>query len=207
MDWRKLFGFGRNKDIQTIHDDTALELGFTSDILTLIKQRVPSTLKPLNKNDLYEDGPSVQVGISFKVDEEEAENLVLTLQSEIVEKGYLVFICEKDNKNTYIGMMQGYDQFEILKVQQTNGDNYDISNEMVLSKMREWNHRFPFTIVGANFDWVEANFNRSHSGQELKKLAKEIYKFCPDVVDQGTGSIEELIEEMKQTGKLYLWWD
>ncbi|WP_326266092.1 DUF4253 domain-containing protein, partial [Bacillus thuringiensis] len=28
-----------------------------------------------------------------------------------------------------------------------------------------------------------------------------------DIVEQGTESIEELVEEIKKTKKLFLWWD
>jgi len=38
-------------------------------------------------------------------------------------------------------------------------------------------------------------------------FAKEMYKVCPDIVDQGTGSIEALAEEMKKTKRLFFWWD
>lgn len=34
-----------------------------------------------------------------------------------------------------------------------------------------------------------------------------MYEFCPDIVEQGTESIEELVEEIKKTKKLFLWWD
>ena len=45
------------------------------------------------------------------------------------------------------------------------------------------------------------------SNQEMQSFAQEMYEFCPDIVEQGTGSIEELIEEIKETKKLALWWD
>jgi hypothetical protein len=38
-------------------------------------------------------------------------------------------------------------------------------------------------------------------------FAREVYAFCPDVVDQGTGAVEALAAEMSRTNTLYLWWD
>jgi hypothetical protein len=38
-------------------------------------------------------------------------------------------------------------------------------------------------------------------------LAKRMYDFCPDIVDQGVGDVKELAAELKRTGKLYFWWD
>ena len=54
---------------------------------------------------------------------------------------------------------------------------------------------------------MELSFHSMPKGKELKGLAKEIDTFCPDIVEQGTGTISGLIEEMKETGKLFLWWD
>ncbi|MDQ0230125.1 hypothetical protein J2S19_001377 [Metabacillus malikii] len=45
------------------------------------------------------------------------------------------------------------------------------------------------------------------SREEFTTLAHEMYDFCPDIVDQGTGSIENLIEELIETENLFLWWD
>jgi len=36
---------------------------------------------------------------------------------------------------------------------------------------------------------------------------KELYDFCPDIVDQGTGTMEALKLEITRTRELYLWWD
>jgi hypothetical protein len=38
-------------------------------------------------------------------------------------------------------------------------------------------------------------------------LAKEAYKVCPDIVDQGTRTVAKLAQEMKRTKRLYFWWD
>ncbi|WP_176167317.1 DUF4253 domain-containing protein [Mesobacillus jeotgali] len=54
---------------------------------------------------------------------------------------------------------------------------------------------------------MEANYQAIPEGQEFKAFAKEIFGFCPDIVEQGTGSLKDLIQEMKETRKLFLWWD
>jgi hypothetical protein len=61
--------------------------------------------------------------------------------------------------------------------------------------------------VGADYNWIDANFIVLPTDQEMKSFAQEMYDFCPDIVEQGSGSIEELIEEIKETKKLALWWD
>jgi hypothetical protein len=41
----------------------------------------------------------------------------------------------------------------------------------------------------------------------MLEFAKEVYQFCPDVVDQGTETVEALASERKRTNRVYLWWD
>jgi hypothetical protein len=38
-------------------------------------------------------------------------------------------------------------------------------------------------------------------------LAQRIYAFCPDVVDQGHGSVAALAGSLAKEAALYLWWD
>ncbi|MGQ0423169.1 DUF4253 domain-containing protein, partial [Bacillus sp. HC-Mk] len=55
--------------------------------------------------------------------------------------------------------------------------------------------------------WVDAIFSALPTDEEMQSFAQEMYEFCPDIVEQGTESIEELVEEIKKTKKLFLWWD
>lgn len=42
---------------------------------------------------------------------------------------------------------------------------------------------------------------------DLLNLAADIYEFCPDIVNQGCGSVSNLMEIMEVTGQVLLWWD
>ncbi|MCC2540233.1 DUF4253 domain-containing protein [Bacillus thuringiensis] len=103
--------------------------------------------------------------------------------------------------------MQGNGQFDILAIQPTNGVNYEVSNKDVIFKLRKWNDRYPFIIISADYDWVDTIFSVLPTDAEMQSFAQEMYEFCPDIVEQGTESIEELVEEIKKTKKLFLWWD
>lgn len=205
MNWKKLFGIGKSHVPQENIEKAKIELGFSEEVISIIRTHTNSPLQLLDQQDLYTDDSPKTVGISFKTNEGEAEEMVAKLNVEFKRIGYQAFICDHDYEE--IGIIKGIDQFDILKIRQTNGDNYDISNEEVVAKLREWHQRYPLTIIGADFDWVEANFKVFPQNKELKAFAEEVYKFCPDIVDQGSGSIDGLIEDMKETKKLYLWWD
>ena len=201
MVWKKLFSFVNRRETEA----NKVNHWISEEALAIINKHTNGRVQPFYKTDLYTEKRAEIVGVWVESKPEEAEPVALILREKLAPLNYLVFICDFECKK--IAMIHGSDQFDILKVQQTNGDNYDISNEMVISKLKKWNERYPFTIQGADYDWLEANFQVLPEDRELKTLAKEIYKFCPDIVEQGSGSIDELIKEMKDTRKLYLWWD
>ncbi|RSD28841.1 DUF4253 domain-containing protein [Mesobacillus subterraneus] len=201
MNWKKIFTFGRSQETEVNPE----EAGISTEALSVVKQNSNSRLLPFYRTDMYTENPPELAGLKINTKEDEAEELVLKLRKELNQLGYHAFIC--DHERSQIAVIKGTDQMDILSVQQTNGDNYDISNEMVIKKLEEWHKKYPFTIIGADFDWVEANFIVFPGKKDLKSFAKEAYKFCPDIVEQGAGSLGELIEEMEETKKLYLWWD
>ena len=180
-------------------------MGISEDVVTIVKRYTGGKLLPFYKMDLHTEKPREIAGICVKSEQDEAENLVLKLREELKAINHLAFICDSDREK--IGIIPGSDQFEILKLQQTNGDNYDISNSRIISKLKGWYRNYPFTIIGADYDWVEVEFEVLPKGKELKELAGEIAEFCPDIMEQESGSINDLIEEIYETGRLSLWWD
>ena len=42
---------------------------------------------------------------------------------------------------------------------------------------------------------------------DLNQFTKDVYKFCPDVIDQGYGSMEKMIQDYKKNKYIWLWWD
>ena len=41
--------------------------------------------------------------------------------------------------------------------------------------------------------------------EDLVELTKDIYEFCPDIVDQGTGDINSIAESLEGTSSIFLW--
>lgn len=161
-------------------------LGFGREVLEILNQLASGELQLLKANRLEGEEETV-VGVSFNVPEEQAEEVVINLQYQVKGLGYLAFINERDfqsRNNSSIGIIKSEDPFEILKIFQTNGENYEISNEDVVSTLKQWNNRYPFTIIGAGLDWVEVVFVEELLNQEMEVFAQEIYKFCPDIAEQ-----------------------
>lgn len=87
----------------------------------------------------------------------------------------------------------------------TNGINHDHDTADVVKWMQQFAKDNDVTFDTVGFDLCGGRFNKPP--KDYAALAKKIYEFCPDVVDQGTGSVEKLADEMKRTGRFFFWWD
>lgn len=175
--------------------------------LALTLRRYGDDLRRLEGLDTlsYEAVPAS--GLTVTVEEEHAP-LVMRLLRHSVEPGFLVFRSEMNfgHRPDRVALLRASDPFAPVVVMGTSGINYEITTGMVLDRLRGWDARFGVRIVGASDDWVEAEFVHRQP-EDMLAFAREVYEFCPDIVDQGTGTVEALAEEMRRTNTLYLWWD
>lgn len=156
----------------------------------------------------FESNVKMHKGITFKVSAKDAEAVVISLKDQFTEKGYVIYISETNfgYSPDEVSILKTTDQFDILRVEQTAGYNYDLNNEDVLAKLKKWYSEFAYEIIGASDASVEAVF-KGEGPNDAKAFAQKVYAFCPDVVDQGVGSVDELEREIVQMKGFFLWWD
>ncbi|WP_079508583.1 hypothetical protein [Mesobacillus jeotgali] len=142
MNWRRLFNLGKGTEKEITLNKSLI----SEEAILHIKKYTNSSLRPFYKTDVYDDKKTEIAGVSLDVKQEEAEDLVLRMREKLEVLGYLPFISDFERKVICIAKVS--DQFDILGIQQTNGENYDISNEMVVAKLKESHHRYPFTHRG-----------------------------------------------------------
>jgi len=206
----------KNTQISEYEKSILDSLDFDSEILKQIRTYTDSVIHIRSLvSEIYYDSVSVfdktvkdHRGFYFNAEENLARKIVLELKDKFRNKGYLIYISESNfgYDPDKISVIKSTDQFDILRLEETNGANYSIENEDVIDKLQEWNTKFPFEIIAADFDFVEAVFIKNPTDY-IYDFSEEVYKFCPDVVDQGTGSVKELANQMRISGTLYLWWD
>ncbi len=103
-----------------------------------------------------------------------------------------------------IALLPTTDPYEVIQAVGTDGVNFDVDNAEVIAWLRGMEEQNPFTLTGAGLDFLEGYFVTPPDNAPA--LAKRMYEFCPDIVDQGTGTVEALADELAK-GKLYFWWD
>ena len=184
----------------------ASQIGFEADVLLLVKEEARS---PLHRLSGY-DGDGYQImadGIVISVPWSRSDQVLWSLREKLKRRNYMAFQIEINNslKVDRIGIIKGTDQYEILRIMHTNGDDDDVSHEDVIAKLKQWETRIRFEIVGAENDWVEIEFRTMP--QDLKTFAEDVYEFSPETVDEGTGSLAELVKDISATKSLVLWWN
>jgi hypothetical protein len=160
----------------------------------------------------FREADSVVNGLEIPfVEGEKARALVRASLEKVKKEGNYIYLTnlsfDDEIRNAYydIEIVNVADQFDLVKQMQTSGINYDVSNDQVVEKLRAWNQNSPFSIITVDQDRIEADFIKLPP--DLNAFAADMYEFCPDVIDQGAGSEEELISYFKSEKSFWLWWD
>lgn len=189
--------------------DTAIVFG--------IRTQTDSNLNPFPINlettlnvDIDIDSTAKQIpGFIFNAANTNADSIVARLYNAFKSKGYTIFFLERNfgigGKSDILGVLKTVDKYQILKQVQTNGINWEIDNDSLINIIKVFDKKYSLDLLGASGDWCEFKINKNPSN--WLTLAKEAYKVCPDIVDQGSGDVEKLAKEMEQSARLYFWWD
>ena len=127
------------------------------------------------------------VSITAK-DIEDAERIVGLLQPKLMPLGYRAFWSERHHPNGRketddVVVLKTTDKYGLIRARKTAGPNYDIKHEDVLNRLAAWESLCEFDIVGTSGDWIAIRFRTLP--QNICAFAEEVYRFCPDTVDQG----------------------
>lgn len=149
-------------------------------------------------------------GHSVLVPEEKAEGMLLAIRKRL-QTGYVAFVGTTRNlddpnaKGAEIVVAPGKDQFDILRLSATDGINYDLSTDKIVARLRAWDSQFGIDIWQAETDTVQMKLKSLPTN--IESFSKELYEFCPDIVDQGVGDLDSLERGIVKERAIYLWWD
>lgn len=140
---------------------------------------------------------------------EEAETLVFEVRK-FLPDGTVCFVGTTsfpgnpvDGAEIVVG--PGESQFDILRHARTDAINYDMVTTDLVARLQKYDLQFGIDIYHAETDTV--GFTLRTLPEDVNALAEELYDFCPDMVDQGHGSVEELEDDLRDSQRVCLWWD
>ena len=168
-----------------------------------------SLSKTFSKDSVIEDDPILGDGLVFYEANDRSYEVVFALKSRFREKGYSIFLLENNfgfnNQPDRIGVLKTTDKYAVLEQVNTDGINYGITNDSLITIIKNFDKKYSLELIAASGDWCE--FIIHAEPKSWMQMANEVYKVCPDVVDQGTDTVEALANELKKTKRLYFWWD
>ena len=154
------------------------------------------------------EGQVIEGGISFDVPQKKVEALLFKAHTNFLARGFYLFRYDQNyginGQPDKVALLPTQDKYAVMAALDTNGANYDIGTAGVIAWMKELEQEQPFVLTGIGFDYMEGYF--TSPVKDSPGLAKRMYQFCPDIVDQGVGSVPALAREL-QKGTLYFWWD
>jgi len=115
---------------------------------------------------------------------------------------YITFVTGFDKKGQNIGIIKSNDKFAILKTMQTHSDKYHVSNGRLINDLRALDKKAPFKISGAGEDWVELFFE--NVPEDIGYVLEKTGELFPAQANPPESAA--LVEELKTTQKLFLWW-
>lgn len=148
--------------------------------------------------------------VSVIVPEARARELLPTVRSQL-GPGFVTYIGttrwlgddRPDGVEVVIG--PGNSQFDILRLARSDAINYGMESEDLIQKLQEYHEQVGIDIIHAETDTIEVRLLREP--EDISAFARDVYEFCPDIVDQGVGSVSALEESIGRDRQLYLWWD
>ena len=154
-----------------------------------------------------EDGHPLKGCVSFQLPTQSADKIIKEHHQAFLDRGCYLFKSKRGytTGKDELALLPTTQRADVLAAFQTNGANFEIYTQDIIRWLDELEKTQPFLLTGAGFDWCEGTFTKPLV--DSKKLAKKMYEFCPDIVDQGTGDVSRLVLELKKTQRFFFWWD
>jgi len=111
-------------------------------------------------------------------------------------------------EKTYIIVVPTKDWTEIPAYLRWGGWNENPPPEFHVAAFRSWQDRYGAELIGISGDVLNLRVKKKpRSKQEALDLAREIYDYNFDIVDQGVGTLSNLAAALKAHEWWYFWWD
>jgi hypothetical protein len=154
------------------------------------------------------EGGEIKGGVCFEAPAQRIEAVLGEAHADFLSRGYYLFRFERHfeigGRPDKVGLLATADKYAVMALMDTNGDNYGIGTAGVIAWMKELERKHPYDLTEVGFDYLEGRF--ASPAKDPEGLARRMYEFCPDIVDQGVGTMKALTESVR-AGKLYFWWD
>jgi len=152
----------------------------------------PNALRPLELG-----------GFELDIQSDAATDILLKRHDSLRAQG--VYAIATDSKHKRLALLPTNSWATAVAWAQTSAPNFDLTTPQIIKRLQQLELDVPFVIIAAGDDFLEGRFLAAAFGS--RKVAQFLYDLCPDMVDQGAGTIASSAEELKRTKGFFLWWD
>ena len=186
------------------------EAAETDEFKTIIRQVADWTgcePKPAWDDYLENEEENFSGCVRFILPSDRADSILAKHHRQLRNQGAYLFKCYQGNtsREDHLMLLPTGKWETVLEAMDTNGCNCGIYNDDVIEWLKKLEQRQPFELTGAGVDWCEGRFTEPI--RNSRTLAKQMYEFCPDIVDQGVGSVAGLAINLQKTQEFFFWWD
>ena len=148
--------------------------------------------------------------VSILMDRDHAEQTVTDIRHALAPGlfayiGTTRWLGDEKHVEVEVVVFSGKDQFDIVRTARTDASAYKLYNADLVKHLQDYDQKYGIDIFQAEGDGIQ--FHLKKLPDDLDDFVKDVYEFCPDVVDQGFGSLQALKEDIQRTSTLRLWWD
>jgi hypothetical protein len=98
------------------------------------------------------------------------------------------------------------DMFEPLRKAGTNGDNYGISTEDIIKRLKKWQKICSFRIIDVSYNKMTLKFDVLP--KDIKAFIRDAYDLCPDLVQiEEETDLPVYEKKLPKTKEQGFWWD
>lgn len=127
------------------------------------------------------------------------------LQERCGKLGAIWFLQFEPQTGIFLCGMASSDKWKVLSVFQTACANYGVSHVKLVRFLKALDAEQSFDLIDCDFTSVGGRFVKPLKNPKI--VAKKLSRFCPFVVDEFRGSVDQFSEELAKTGYFKVWWD
>jgi hypothetical protein len=141
-------------------------------------------------------------GFSFHLHTKKVKSFdLLRVHEQFLKLGAYVFTTDPRPPLDKIVILPTTDPYEVIATMATNGDNYNVSNDDVITWMRQLADEQPYVLTGISWDFLDGRFTTKI--KDPRGLAQRMVDFCPDLDD--AKSVAKHLRT--RSPRLFFWWD
>ncbi|KAF1038158.1 MAG: hypothetical protein GAK35_03834 [Herbaspirillum frisingense] len=204
---RKLLSLGLMMAIESGAHAQASAPDFTA-VSAILHRITAAQVRPYSTRDFGRD--RFNGAISVLVPPEKAEAQMLAVRREL-PPNWVAFVGTTNSlaspkaEGAEIVVGPGRGPLDILDIAQTDAVNHGMVTKDLKEHLQAWQDKYGIDIRQAETDTISMTLGKMPS--DLAAFSREVYEFCPDIVEQGTGTVEALEATIREHQRVFLWWD